>query len=69
MMGFKAKTKKEVRGLIGKDVSGYFVETSFFGTEYSPVGKFTVCISLDCTRVRNVFGTLTVKDNILTKVE
>ncbi len=68
MMGFRVKTKKAVKELVGKDVSGYFQETSMFGTEYTPTGKHTVCISLDCTRIRNVFGTLTVKDNILIKV-
>ncbi len=69
MMGFRVKTKKEVKALIGKDVRHLFQETSFFGAEYRPTGRFTVCISLDCTKIRNVFGVLTVKDNILTKVE
>lgn len=68
MMGFRVKTKKAAKELIGKDVSGYFQETSMFGLEYTPSGKHTVCISLDCTRIRNVFGTLTVVNNILTKV-
>ncbi len=68
MLGFRVKTKKAAKELVGKDVSGYFQETSMFGSEYKPSGKFTVCISLDCTRIRNVFGTLTVENNILTKV-
>ncbi len=69
MMGFKVKTKKAAKELIGKDVRSYFDETSLFGLEYSPSGKFTVCISLNCRMVRNVFGTMTVVNNILTKVE
>ena len=69
MMGFRVKTKKAARELIGKDVQGYFQETSLFGLEYKPTGKFTVCISLDCTQVRNVFGILTIEDNILVNVE
>ncbi len=68
MMGFKTKTKKEARGLIGQNVEHLFQETSMFGKEYSPTGKFTVCISLDCTRIRNVFGTLTVQNHVLRKV-
>ncbi len=68
-MGFRVKTKKEAKNLIGKDVRYFFQETSMFGAEYKPTGQHTVCISLDCTRVRNVFGTFTVKDNILIKVQ
>ncbi len=68
MMGFRVKTKKAAKELIGKDVSGYFQETSLFGEQYKSTGEHTVCISLDCTKVRNVFGILTVKDNILIKV-
>ncbi|KKM06826.1 hypothetical protein LCGC14_1740110 [marine sediment metagenome] len=69
MMGFRAKTKKAARELIGTNVEHLFQDTSLFGLEYKPTGKFTVCISLDCTRIRNVFGTLTVEDNILVNVK
>ncbi len=69
MMGFRVKTKKAARELIGTNVEHLFQDTSLFGFEYKSTGKFTVCISLDCTQVRNVFGILTIEDNILVNVE
>jgi|TARA_Y100000310_G_scaffold341833_1_gene442375 hypothetical protein len=66
-IGFK--TKKELKSKIGQDISGYIIETSFFGNEYhSNVKDICVCVSVAPDRVRNAFATISVENDILTKV-
>lgn len=66
MMAFEAKTKKYVKGLIGKNVAHLFVETSMFGTEYSSTGVHTVVGPSPYER--KWYATLTVENDILKKV-
>jgi hypothetical protein len=69
MLGIRFKTKKELKTMVGKDISGHIIETSMFGAEYNGNNKGTaVCVSLDPSRVRNSFAQIWVTDNILTKV-
>jgi hypothetical protein len=69
MLGIRFKTKKELIAMKGKDISGYIIETSMFGTEYDGNNQGTaVCVSLDPYTVRNAFAQIWVTDNILTKI-
>jgi len=69
MLGIRFKTKKELKTMVGKDISSYIIETSMFGAEYNGNNKGTaVCVSLDPSRVRNSFAQIWVDNNILTKV-
>jgi hypothetical protein len=40
MLGASYKTKKDLKAAVGKSLR--YVETSYFGSEYTPDGKFTV---------------------------
>lgn len=66
MMGIRFKTKKEAKAAVpfGRE---RIIETSFFGPEYKD-GTHAVVVSLDPSRVRNAFATITVKDGIVVKV-
>ncbi len=69
MLGIRFKTKKELREKICQNITDYIIETSFFGLQYHPnIKAECVCVSLDPSRVRNVFAQITCKDNILIKV-
>ena len=69
MLGIRFKTKKELKKMIGKNISGSIIETSIFGKEYNGGNQGTaVCVSLDPSRVRNSFAQIWVSNHILTKV-
>jgi hypothetical protein len=69
MLGIRFKTKKELKTMVGKDISSYVIETSLFGKEFDGNNQGTaVCVSLDPYNCRNVFAQIWVKNNILTKV-
>jgi len=58
------KTKKELKEQIGKPL--FYKETSFFGKEYKSNGTFAVA---DGSPQRKWFATVTMKDNVIAKVE
>lgn len=60
------KYKKDLKALVGQDISLNIVETSIFGLEYKETGKFAV--AHDPYGKRDWFAELTVEDNILVKV-
>lgn len=67
MMGFRAKSKKDVKALVGQDVSGRFIETSMFGPEYKPSATHTVVGPSPYER--KWFAQVTVQDGVLVKVK
>ncbi len=58
------KTKKELKANIGKPLK--FVETSFFGKEYTDNGKLTVVGPSAYTR--KWYAQITMKDGVIVKV-
>jgi hypothetical protein len=69
MLGVRFKTKKELKLMVGKDISGHIIETSMFGNEYDGNNRGSgVCVSLDPHRVRNTFAQIWVENNILIRV-
>jgi len=58
------KTKKELKEQVGKSL--FYKETSFFGEEYKSNGTFAVA---DGSPQRKWFATVTMKDNVIAKVE
>jgi len=58
------KTKKEFKEQVGKSL--LYKETSFFGNEYLSTGTFSVA---DGSPKRKWFATVTMKDDIIVKVE
>jgi len=69
MLGIRFRTKKELKLMVGNDISGHIIETSFFGAEYNGNNQgIAVCVSLNPHIVRNIFAQIWVKDDILTKV-
>ena len=58
------KTKKELKGQIGKSL--LYRETSIFGPEYQSTGTFSVA---DGSPQRKWFATITMRDNRIAKVK
>ena len=58
------KTKKELKEQVGKSL--LYKETSFFENEYLNTGTFSVA---DGSPKRKWFATVTMKDDIILKVE
>ena len=70
------KSKKELIKNIGKKLD--YTETSMFGLEYKSNGTFSACnrpsinsvlINRGILRAREFFSTVTIKDNLIFKVE
>ena len=70
------KSKKELIKNIGKKLD--YTETSMFGLEYKSNGTFSACnrpsinsvlINRGILRAREFFTTVTIKDNLIFKVE
>lgn len=68
MMGLRFKTKKEAKAAVPFEASERIIETSIFGDELRPNGKFAVCVSLDPYTIRNAFAEITVENGIVVKV-
>lgn len=61
--------KKDLKAHVGQSMNGRIVETSMFGTEFHPPGRFTV-VGPDAYTKRDWFATIHVDaDGVLTKVE
>jgi len=56
------KYKKDLKAAIGQRLN--YLETSFFGAEYKETGSFCIC-----NKKRSWFATVTMKDNVIIKVE
>ena len=66
MMGVSGyKTKKDLKAAVGKSLC--YVETSMFGLEYTPDGKFCVVGPCAYTK-RNWYATVTMKDGRILRV-
>tara|TARA_B100000902_G_C26788003_1_gene658374 strand:+ start:347 stop:577 length:231 start_codon:yes stop_codon:yes gene_type:complete len=70
------KSKKDLKENIGKKLD--YTETSMFGLEYKSNGKFSACnrpsinstlINRGILRAREFFTTITIKDDLIFKVE
>lgn len=59
------ETKKQLKASVGKPLN--YVETSLFGMEYDPNGKFTL-VGPEPLR-RKWYATVTMKDGLIAKVE
>jgi len=64
-MGASYKTKKELKNSVGTPLR--YIETSIFGKEYTPNGKFCV-VGPDPYRDRKWYATVTMKDGLIAKV-
>jgi hypothetical protein len=64
MLGAIYNTKKELKASVGKPLR--YVETSMFGDEFTPNGKFAV-VGPD-PYVRKWFAEVTMKDGLIEKV-
>ena len=64
MMGATYQTKKALKESIGESLR--FVETSMFGAEYVPDGKF--CVVGPSPHERRWFAEVTMKNGIIAKV-
>ena len=64
MMGASYKTKKELRESVGRPLR--YVETSMFGNEFTPNGKF--CVVGPSPTVRKWFAEVEMKDGVIAKV-
>ena len=64
MMGALYPTKKALKECIGKPLN--YVETSFFGNEYTPDGTF--CVVGPSPTSRKWFASVTMKDGKIAKV-
>ena len=64
MMGATYKTKKELKTQVGKPLR--YVETSIFGEEYTPNGRF--CVVGPSPYVRKWYAEVTMKDDLIMKV-
>lgn len=68
MIIFPYKSKKELKEMVGTRLA--FIETSMFGSEYTPNGTMTGANRPHITNMgREFFAQVTVKDGIITKVE
>lgn len=71
MMGLLFPTKKAAKEALaerGTLDDEDILETSFFGAEYKD-GTHAVCVSLDPTRVRNSFATITIEGGRIVKIK
>jgi hypothetical protein len=66
MSVYGAKTKKDLKGFIGRAGDEIFQETSFFGPEYKGDGRYTVVGP--SPHVRKWFATVEIKDGKVNKV-
>jgi hypothetical protein len=64
MMGASYPTKKALKEAIGKPLR--YVETSMFGNEFNPNGKF--CVVGPSPLVRKWYAEVTMKDGVIAKV-
>jgi hypothetical protein len=64
MMGASYKTKKSLKESVGSELR--FVETSMFGPEYNPNGKF--CVVGPSPYERKWFAQVTMVDGLISKV-
>ena len=64
MIGASYKTKKTLKESIGKPLR--YVETSLFGYEYKPNGKF--CVVGPSPYVRKWFAEVTMENDLIKKV-
>lgn len=64
MMGASYPTKKALKLAIGEPLR--YVETSFFGQEYTPDGKF--CVAGPSPTERKWFAEVTMRDGLIAKV-
>lgn len=65
MMGATYKTKKELKENVGKSLR--YVETSLFGAEYNPNGKF--CVVGPCAHTsRKWYAEVTMENGLIKKV-
>ena len=65
MMGASYKTKKLLKEAVGQPLR--FVETSMFGAEYTPNGKF--CVVGPSPYERKWYAEVTMKDGKIEKVK
>lgn len=65
MMGALYKTKKDLKAAIGKELM--YQETSVFGAEYTPNGKF--CVVGPSPHERKWYAEVTMKDGKIEKVK
>lgn len=65
MMGASYKTKKELKGNIGKRLR--YVETSIFGNEFKENGTF--CVVGPSPYERKWYAEVTMKDGLIAKVK
>jgi len=66
MSVYGARTKKDLRGFVGRDAGRVFLETSLFGPEYRGDGTYPV-VGPSPT-VRKWYAQVTVRDGRITKV-
>lgn len=66
MMGARYKSKKELKENVGKPLN--YIETSMFGTEYTPNGAFAVVGPCPYTN-RKWFASVTMENGIIKKVK
>lgn len=64
MLGADYRTKKELKESLGKPLR--YVETSLFGNEFKPDGKF--CVVGPSPTVRKWYATVEMKDGKIAKV-
>ena len=64
MMGASYKTKKDLKAAVGKRLN--YVETSMFGAEYKPDGKF--CVVGPSPYQRKWFAEVTMENGLIKKV-
>lgn len=65
MMGAPYKSKKELKENVGKPLR--YIETSMFGSEYTPNGTVTV-VGPDPYRNRKWYANVTLANGIIVKV-
>jgi len=71
MMGLLFKSKVAAKAALAEQGTlgpEHILETSFFGPEYRD-GVKAVCVSLDPSRVRNSFATITIKDGRIVSIK
>ena len=65
MMGAIYKTKKELKAAVGQPL--YYEETSMFGEEYRPNGRF--CVVGPSPRERKWFAEVTMENGLIKSVK
>lgn len=65
MMGALYATKKELKASVGKPLA--YEETSMFGPEYKPDGKF--CVVGPSPQTRKWFAQVTMENGLIRRVE